>query len=119
MNINTLKIYELEEKLSSFNTEDRMAVLFKLKDLVKTNSHKQTNVNMHLHLFQPIFRNQWHSFLTSIVVADILQYIIMTISAISIGVLAMKALSVETLIVPEGWRSPFFGWRLDDLIGEV
>lgn len=53
--------------------------------------------------------------MTSIVWADVLQYIIMTVSAILIGILAMKALTVETLNVPEGWRSPFFGWKLDDL----
>lgn len=53
--------------------------------------------------------------MTSIVWADVLQYIIMTISAILIGVLAMKALTVETLNVPEGWSSPFFGWKLNDL----
>ena len=49
----------------------------------------------------------------SIVWADVLQYFIMTISAIVIGVLAMNALSTETLNVPEGWYSPFFGWNLD------
>jgi len=53
--------------------------------------------------------------MTSIVWADVLQYIIMTISAIFIGILAMKALTVETLIVPEGWKTPFFGRTLDDL----
>lgn len=53
--------------------------------------------------------------MTSIVWADVLQYIIMTISAILIGVLAMQALSVESLNVPDGWRTPFFGWRLDGL----
>lgn len=53
--------------------------------------------------------------MSSIVWADVLQYIIMTISAILIGVLATKAMTVETLQVPEGWRSPFFGWNLDDL----
>lgn len=53
--------------------------------------------------------------MTSIVWADVLQYIIMTISAILIGVLAMKAMAVETLHVPEGWKSPFFGWTLNDL----
>ncbi len=51
--------------------------------------------------------------MSSIVWADFLQYIIMTISAILIGILAMKALSVETLNVPEGWHSPFFGWNLN------
>ncbi len=53
--------------------------------------------------------------MASIVWADVLQYIIMTISAILIGVLAMKALAVEALNVPDGWYSPFFGWKLDDL----
>lgn len=53
--------------------------------------------------------------MASIVWADVMQYVIMTISAILIGVLAMKALTVETLNVPEGWHSPFFGWRLNDL----
>ena len=53
--------------------------------------------------------------MTSIVWADVLQYIIMTISAILIGVLAMKAMTVETLNVPDGWRTPFFGSTLSDL----
>lgn len=53
--------------------------------------------------------------MTSIVWADVLQYFIMTISAILIGVLAMKAMTVETLNVPKDWSSPFFGWNLDEL----
>jgi Na+/proline symporter len=53
--------------------------------------------------------------MTSIVWADVLQFVIMTVSAIVIGIIAMKALAVSTLNVPEGWHSPFFGWRLDDL----
>lgn len=53
--------------------------------------------------------------MSGIVWADVLQYVIMTISAILIGILAMKALAVETLNVPESWHSPFFGWNLDDL----
>ena len=53
--------------------------------------------------------------MASIVWADVLQYTIMTISAILIGVLAMKAMSVETLNVPDGWRTPFFGLNLSDL----
>jgi len=48
----------------------------------------------------------------SIVWADVLQYLIMTISAIVIAVLAMNALSEETLNVPDGWFSPFFDWEL-------
>ena len=53
--------------------------------------------------------------MSSIVWADVLQYVIMTISALLIGILAMKAMAVKTLDVPEGWHSPFFGWNLDDL----
>ncbi len=53
--------------------------------------------------------------MASIVWADVMQYVIMAISAILIGVLAMKAMTVETLNVPDGWHNPFFGWRLDDL----
>lgn len=53
--------------------------------------------------------------MTSIVWADVLQFLIMTVSAIVIGIIAMKALAVNTLNVPEGWHTPFFGWRLDDL----
>lgn len=53
--------------------------------------------------------------MTSIVWADVLQFVIMTISAIVIGIIAMKALATSTLNVPDGWHTPFFGWRLDDL----
>ena len=53
--------------------------------------------------------------MASIVWADVLQYFIMTISAILIGVLAMKAMTVETLNVPDAWRTPFFGHTLNDL----
>ena len=53
--------------------------------------------------------------MSSIVWADVLQYFIMTVSAILIGVLAMQAMAVETLAVPDGWHSPFFGWTLNEL----
>ena len=53
--------------------------------------------------------------MASIVWADVLQYFIMTVSAILIGVLAMKAMTVETLNVPEAWKTPFFGRNLDSL----
>jgi Na+/proline symporter len=51
--------------------------------------------------------------MTSIVLADLVQYIIMTISALIIGIIAMNALSTHTLNVPDGWMNPFFGWKLD------
>ncbi|MGM0473981.1 MAG: sodium:solute symporter family protein [Bacteroidota bacterium] len=51
--------------------------------------------------------------MTSIVWADVVQYTIMTISAVVIGIIAMNALAVNQLIVPDGWMNPFFGARLD------
>ncbi len=50
----------------------------------------------------------------SIVWTDLLQYAIMTISSIIIGVIAMNALAdYGYLNVPEGWYSIWFGWELD------
>lgn len=51
--------------------------------------------------------------MTSIVLADILQYLIMTVSAVVIAVIAMTELSSHQLIVPADWSNLFFGWKLD------
>ncbi|MBL3655772.1 sodium:solute symporter family protein [Fulvivirga sediminis] len=53
--------------------------------------------------------------LMSVVWTDVLQFTIMTVSAIVIGIIAMNKVSHDTLmsVVPEGWDSPFFGWQLD------
>ena len=48
----------------------------------------------------------------SIVWADLIQYAIMTIASVTIGVIAMRELSDYAMVVPEGWHSPFFGWTL-------
>jgi Na+/proline symporter len=50
----------------------------------------------------------------SIVWTDMLQYLIMTVSSIIIGVIAMNALADHGYLgVPEGWYSLWFGWKLD------
>ncbi len=49
----------------------------------------------------------------SIVLGDVIKYSIMTIGCIAIAVIAMQQLHGQTLIVPEGWANPFFGWRLN------
>lgn len=51
--------------------------------------------------------------MTSIVWADVIQYIIMTVSSILIAVIAMIALSENPLVVPDGWLTPAFGWNLN------
>jgi Na+/proline symporter len=50
----------------------------------------------------------------SIVWADVLQFTIMTVSAVIIAGLAMFHVSPETLqaATPDGWANPFFGWTL-------
>lgn len=52
--------------------------------------------------------------MVSIVWADILQYGIMTVASITIGIIAMNMVSPETIqaITPDGWSSPFFGKEL-------
>lgn len=51
--------------------------------------------------------------MTSIVLADVLQYTIMTVSGIVVAAIAMSSLTRQPLVVPDGWRSPWFGWELD------
>jgi len=51
----------------------------------------------------------------SIVLGDVIKYVLMTVGCIGIGVIAMLRLhaSGNTLAVPHSWLNPFFGWRLD------
>ncbi|MEH0152596.1 sodium:solute symporter family protein [Limibacter armeniacum] len=51
--------------------------------------------------------------MVSIVWTDIVQYIIMTVSSIIVAAIAMSTLGEQTLVVPEGWMSPLFGWELE------
>lgn len=53
--------------------------------------------------------------MTSIVIGDVLKYIIMSVAAIVIAYIAMENLSAKPLVVPDGWFNPFFNWTLDDL----
>lgn len=48
----------------------------------------------------------------SIVLGDLIKYVIMTIGCISIGVIAMIHLDGKTVNLPQGWNNPFFGWNL-------
>ncbi|WP_435134613.1 sodium:solute symporter family protein [Formosa sp. A9] len=50
--------------------------------------------------------------MSGIVWADVLQFAIMTISALVIAYIGFNAVSEHNLLVPEGWMSPFFGWEL-------
>jgi solute:Na+ symporter, SSS family len=50
----------------------------------------------------------------SIVWTDVLQFAIMTVSCVIIGVIAMNKVDMNTFstLVPEGWGDLFFGWEL-------
>ncbi|MCW3108963.1 MAG: Na+:solute symporter, partial [Segetibacter sp.] len=49
----------------------------------------------------------------SIVIGDLIKYIIMSIGCIAIGYLAMTHLHGQKLNLPKGWNSPFFGLNLN------
>ncbi len=49
----------------------------------------------------------------SIVLGDLIKYIIMTVACIAIAVIASQHLHKKTLAVPQGWFDPFFKWKLD------
>jgi SSS family solute:Na+ symporter len=49
----------------------------------------------------------------SIVLGDVIKYLIMTVGCVAIGVIAYTHLKTQTLQVPHGWDNPFFGWNLD------
>lgn len=50
----------------------------------------------------------------SIVWTDVLQFTIMTVSCVIIGIIAMSRVDQSALmsVVPEGWNELFFGWEL-------
>jgi solute:Na+ symporter, SSS family len=51
----------------------------------------------------------------SVVITEFLQFIVLTIASLSIGVIAFMTVAPEQLaaVVPAGWTTPFFGWSLD------
>ena len=52
--------------------------------------------------------------MSSIVIADVLQYTIMTVAGIAVAGIAVVNLQTSGIIdLPEGWMSPFFGQTLD------
>jgi len=50
----------------------------------------------------------------SVVFTEVLQYVIMTIASVAIGIIAMQQVSPEMLaqFVPDDWGNIFFGWEL-------
>jgi Na+/proline symporter len=51
----------------------------------------------------------------SVVFTEVLQFFIMIIASVWVGIIAMNTVSPEMLapFIPNGWLSPFFGWELE------
>jgi Na+/proline symporter len=51
----------------------------------------------------------------SVVFTEVLQFCIMTVASIAVGIIAILQVSPEMLdkAVPDGWKNIFFGWQLD------
>jgi len=51
----------------------------------------------------------------SVVITEVLQFLVLTIASLSIGFLAIYTISPEQihLAIPHGWATPLFGWTLD------
>jgi len=51
----------------------------------------------------------------SVVATEVLQFFIMTIGCVAVGIIAMQRISPEMVaaVVPDGWFDPFFGWKLE------
>ncbi len=48
----------------------------------------------------------------SIVLGDVIKYAIMTLACMAIAFIAMSHLQGQSLVLPNGWKTPFFGWEL-------
>jgi SSS family solute:Na+ symporter len=49
----------------------------------------------------------------SIVLGDVIKYMVMIVACLSVGVIAWQHMEGQTLRAPQGWSNPFFGWKLD------
>ncbi len=51
----------------------------------------------------------------SVVITEVLQFFVLTIASLSIGILAIYTISPEQIqaLIPQGWATPLFGWHLN------
>ena len=51
----------------------------------------------------------------SVVITEFLQFLVMTVASIAVGIVAINAVAPETLntVIPAGWKDIFFGWHLN------
>jgi Na+/proline symporter len=53
--------------------------------------------------------------MVSVVITEVMQFTILTLTAITIGLIAIVKVTPAMIAhsIPDGWLNPFFGWRLD------
>jgi Na+/proline symporter len=53
--------------------------------------------------------------MVSVVITEVMQFTILTITSITIGIIAICKVSPAMIekVVPTGWANPFFGWKLN------
>ena len=53
--------------------------------------------------------------MVSVVITEVAQFTILTLTAFAIGIIALVKVSPDMIAhsIPAGWMNPFFGWRLD------
>ncbi|MEJ5352335.1 MAG: sodium:solute symporter family protein [Melioribacteraceae bacterium] len=53
--------------------------------------------------------------MVSVVATEVLQFLVMTIASIAVGIVAMNTVSPDALnaVIPSGWKEVFFGWHLN------
>lgn len=79
-------------------------------------AHPQINVNLYgliLMGITTIYVVKGGMF--SVVMTEVIQYGILTIASIAIGIIAMYHLTPDAInaVLPSGWKNIFFGWNLD------
>ena len=57
----------------------------------------------------------------SVVITEVMQYFIMTVASVAVGIIAIMQVSPDTLaaLTPDGWTSMMPGWNLDLDWGEI
>ncbi len=53
--------------------------------------------------------------MVSVVITEVTQFLILTLTAVTIGIIAIVKVSPAMIAhrIPEGWMNPFFGWKLN------
>ncbi len=53
--------------------------------------------------------------MTSVVITEFMQFIVLTVASVAVGILALNAVSPEMLnaAIPAGWKDIWFGWNLN------